>query len=264
MKNLELVQVEYDDAIWKSRFEEKRRELIAICKEFRVLNRKLSNIQRIYHERFVGIYRKIQEMNVEIDLYRRNFLENNENREFVFDEEFHRFEEEVKHRKARKKRRITSAQKVNINVLYKRLAKRFHPDLASDATQKSKREVLMKRINEAYASSDYDALEEIDANLLSPEMIICSTPHPKQRRLLFFEQAITLKTHAIKQLHHSPFYKWKSKIEKGNKKGIDYLALTEKVLTDKMLRLKQRLEKIKNMNITPIASEVSEEHEVNS
>jgi hypothetical protein len=48
-----------------------------------------------------------------------------------------------------------------LRALYRALAKRFHPDLAADASEKPWREQLMARVNDAYSAQDFAALRRL-------------------------------------------------------------------------------------------------------
>lgn len=50
----------------------------------------------------------------------------------------------------------------NIKNLYRQLARRYHPDLATDPAERASRNDLMARINEAYADRDLAALQALD------------------------------------------------------------------------------------------------------
>ncbi len=57
--------------------------------------------------------------------------------------------------------RKDEATKEQLKGLYRNLAKRFHPDLVTDAEQKRWREKVMAKVNEAYAAGDLGALQAL-------------------------------------------------------------------------------------------------------
>ena len=60
----------------------------------------------------------------------------------------------------RQSKRLPASE--NLKQLYRKLARRYHPDLASDEDDRERRTNLMAMINEAYAQADIDALIALD------------------------------------------------------------------------------------------------------
>ena len=80
----------------------------------------------------------------------------------------------------------TSAASVNeaeLKTLYRALAKRFHPDLASDASEKPWREDMMTRVNDAYRAQDLAALRQLANEHPEPP----APPAPKSREQVLAE-----------------------------------------------------------------------------
>lgn len=67
------------------------------------------------------------------------------------------------------KQAVAEADEAEIKRLYRSLAKRFHPDLTTDAKEKKHRESLMAKVNEAYAVGDLAALKELAQEPDRPE-----------------------------------------------------------------------------------------------
>lgn len=59
----------------------------------------------------------------------------------------------------------------DIKQLFRRLAKRYHPDLATDPLEKRRREKVMANINRAYAARDFSALQAILKKGQAPEIV---------------------------------------------------------------------------------------------
>ncbi len=58
-----------------------------------------------------------------------------------------------------------------IRDLFRRLAKQYHPDLASDEDQKKRHEEIMAEINNAYMAKDLEALEALEKTRSNPSGI---------------------------------------------------------------------------------------------
>ncbi|PWB55471.1 MAG: hypothetical protein C3F13_04115 [Anaerolineales bacterium] len=67
----------------------------------------------------------------------------------------------------------------DIKTLYRRLARRYHPDLARNAADRAQADDLMKTINQAYAAGDLPALMKL-AGLSLPYGMETSQAAPKQ------------------------------------------------------------------------------------
>jgi hypothetical protein len=61
-----------------------------------------------------------------------------------------------------KPKELSSEEQHEAKVLYKKLARRFHPDLVDIEQVQRKREEVMGEINEAYRSGDIEALRELE------------------------------------------------------------------------------------------------------
>jgi predicted nucleic acid-binding Zn-ribbon protein len=60
------------------------------------------------------------------------------------------------------KKKVNEATKEELKTVYRRLAKRFHPDLVRDPGEKQWREEQMAKVNNAYAENDMVALLAIE------------------------------------------------------------------------------------------------------
>ena len=67
-----------------------------------------------------------------------------------------------------------------LKTLYRALAKRFHPDLANDASEKPWREEIMSRVNDAYRAQDLAALRQLASEHPEPPAPP-APPAPKTR-----------------------------------------------------------------------------------
>jgi len=63
------------------------------------------------------------------------------------------------------KKTINEATKEELKALYRKLAKRFHPDLVTDLAEKSWRQEQMAKVNKAYSELDMKTLLAFEENL---------------------------------------------------------------------------------------------------
>ena len=78
------------------------------------------------------------------------------------------------------------ADEIELRTLYRSLAKRFHPDLAADPSEKPWREQLMARVNDAYRARDLAALRQL-ANEHPQPPTPPAPPAPKTRDQILAE-----------------------------------------------------------------------------
>ena len=79
-----------------------------------------------------------------------------------------------------------SQAEAELKLLYRALAKRFHPDLSPDAAEKPRREQIMARVNAAYHDGDLAALRQLEAE---PDQVpgLAAPPAPKTREQILAE-----------------------------------------------------------------------------
>jgi hypothetical protein len=65
---------------------------------------------------------------------------------------------------------IDDDAKKELKILFRTLAKRFHPDLVTDPEQKRRRARTMAKINEAYAANDLASLKALVEEPTEPEV----------------------------------------------------------------------------------------------
>jgi hypothetical protein len=65
-------------------------------------------------------------------------------------------------------RSLDDQGKEKLKKIFRNLAKRYHPDLVQDPTEKRRREGIMAKVNQAYSSSDLKGLEKL---LETPEVV---------------------------------------------------------------------------------------------
>lgn len=116
----------------------------------------------------------------------------------------------------------------DIKQLFRRLAKRYHPDLATDALEKRRREKIMADINRAYAAKDFNALEAIFNRGEAPEMAEQKAPVEVvvdlQQELRRLDAVIARMEAELQELILSPIVQLMLDMTMARRKGRDLLA----------------------------------------
>ena len=138
---------------------------------------------------------------------------------------------------------ISEIEKVEIIKLYKKLAKRYHPDLTQDEQEKKNRENIMKAINIAYANYNLAALQNIEKeeNELNKEFI---STNDIEDKIVVIERQIVIYLREIKDIKKTAFYNWKLKIDKAALLGYDYIESIENKLIKKIKNICEKLENL--------------------
>lgn len=134
----------------------------------------------------------------------------------------------------------------DIKAIWKKLIKRFHPDLVTDGQEKSRRENLMKQINKAYTERNRELLLAFESQ---QELTVIAelTLEQLEEALVKLENAIADAEGNLRVLQKSTWYEWKKKMDKGvgdeGKKQDVFAELEQKFLDDivKKIELVQKL-----------------------
>ena len=121
----------------------------------------------------------------------------------------------------------------NIKTLWKKLIRKFHPDLVLDDNEKRNREKLMKQINKAYTEADIATLQQLENNE-SIENITDSSIDKLELVLVQTENLVENTKQAFKDLREDEWYAWKKKIDTA--KGLDVFAELEKNFLNDVVR----------------------------
>jgi hypothetical protein len=113
--------------------------------------------------------------------------------------------------------------------LYREVARRIHPDLTADASERAKRQRLMAEANLAYARGDERALEKILAVFeVSPEAVNGNGPAAELVRVIRRISQIRLRLAEIdaemQDLLRSELWLLKSRVEEAAESGRDLLS----------------------------------------
>lgn len=121
-----------------------------------------------------------------------------------------------------------------VKSLWKKLIRKFHPDLVTDVEEKLRREDIMKKINQAYSHFDLEALQSFENNI-EIENISEASLEKLERVLVDIENTIDeLKMEWIEQ-KNSMWYSWRIKKQKAQRQE-DVFAELEKTLLDDVVK----------------------------
>jgi DnaJ-domain-containing protein 1 len=138
----------------------------------------------------------------------------------------------------------------NLKQLYREVAKRIHPDLATDEEEQSRRQRLMAEANQAYEDGDEERLRAIlhgwetssksvqGAGVVTELIGTIRKIAQSQKRL----KTIQEETNALEQTY---LYQLKTKVITAQQIGQDLLVEMASQLDEQITAAKERLEKLK-------------------
>ena len=138
----------------------------------------------------------------------------------------------------------------NLKQLYREVAKRIHPDLATDEEERSRRQRLMAEANQAYEDADEERLRailhgwETSSKSVKGEGVVTELIGTirkiaqSQKRL----KTIQEETQALEQ---TDLYQLKTKVITSQQAGQDLLVEMASQLDEQITAAKERLEKLK-------------------
>jgi hypothetical protein len=133
----------------------------------------------------------------------------------------------------------------DIKKLYRDVAKRVHPDFASNDDDRARRSELMKRANKAFSEGDVASLEEIllDADLSLAHLIDDNTALDMlNRKIDRIVKRIRTINMEIQTLKSSDLFILMQRAQIAESQGIDLLEQIAVDLTDQLNDKKKRLE----------------------
>lgn len=138
------------------------------------------------------------------------------------------------------RREVTEEVAENIKLLWKKLIRRFHPDLTLDQEEKTHRESVMKQINTAYAENNLERLQELE-QLQDGQEAKDLTIERLKEVLVHIENMIISWQDTFKELRMSEWYAWKARKEKAE----DVFADLERSLLDDIVNKIGTLKELK-------------------
>ena len=138
-----------------------------------------------------------------------------------------------------------------IKNLWKSLVSKFHPDLVQDENEKSRREAIMKQLNQAYEEQDIDALKKLE-NESHIESTEDTTIEKLEEILIGIENDLIAQDVLYKELKESEWYRWKINIDRAKKKGQDIFADIERNLLNEVVRKMEIIKELKKKLGIPV------------
>lgn len=147
-----------------------------------------------------------------------------------------------------KRRAAPTSQDVNherrVRDLFRRLAKRYHPDVAQDEEQKKWHEEIMAEINQAYTAKNLQALEALDKRM-GLEKELGTTPAVELARLTVelrqMETLIFDMEQTIRDLDLSPAMQLRTELRIDHEDGRDSLAALEREVRERIRLLEEQV-----------------------
>ena len=138
----------------------------------------------------------------------------------------------------------------HLQNLYRQLAKRYHPDKATDAKEEERREQLMPLINRAYHEQDIETLERLslgETEIHVPEKTVSEKRSALQTELYRLNRAASQLRLEINRLKTGRTYQLKQQVENAKESGADLLTTLAKDLERKIKASRGQLARLINM-----------------
>ncbi|GAC1459292.1 MAG: hypothetical protein NVS2B14_05180 [Chamaesiphon sp.] len=138
----------------------------------------------------------------------------------------------------------------SLNKLYRDIAKRIHPDLATDRAERLRRQHLMAEVNQAYEDGNEEQLQAILSNWEgSPESIqgegVAAELIRLIRKIAQVQERLTAVGEQLEALKQSALYQLRRKVLTGQQQGRDLLAEMAWHLDEQISTSEQRLRALK-------------------
>ena len=145
---------------------------------------------------------------------------------------------------------LPAPQAKHLQNLYRKLAKRYHPDKTIDAKEQYKREQLMPLINRAYQEQDIQTLERLSLGETEPHVSEKTTAEKRdalQAELRNLNRAASELRLEINRLKTGRTYQLKQQVENAKNAGTDLLSGLAKDLERKVKAGQAHLASLINM-----------------
>ena len=138
----------------------------------------------------------------------------------------------------------------HLQNLYRKLAKRYHPDKTVDTKEQHRREQLMPLINRAYHEHDIQTLERLSLGETEPNISEKTAAEKRavlQTELRSLNRAASELRSEINRLKMGRTYQLKQQVENAKKAGTDLLSGLAKDLERKVKTSRSHLTRLINM-----------------
>jgi len=150
-----------------------------------------------------------------------------------------------------KKNELPDQEAKVLQNLYRKLAKRFHPDKAEHPEEQNRREQLMPLINRAYHEQDVDILKRLSIGETDFAIDSEHTTAEKRKRLQAelrnLNRATAELRSEINRVKAGRTYRLKEQVESAEKSGTDLLTTLAADLKRKVQSSRAQLERLMNM-----------------
>lgn len=145
---------------------------------------------------------------------------------------------------------LPAAKAKHLQNLYRKLAKRYHPDKTVDAEEQHRREQMMPLINRAYHEQDIQTLERLSLGETEPyisEKTSAERRAALQAELRSLNRAASDLRLEINRVKTGRTYQLKQQVENAKKAGTDLLSGLAKDLERKIKASRTHLTRLMNM-----------------
>ncbi len=146
--------------------------------------------------------------------------------------------------------KLPDAKAKHLQDLYRKLAKRYHPDKTIDTEESERREQLMPLINRAYNEHDLETLERLslgETELHVPEKTVIEQQKALQTELRQLNRVASQLRFEINRLKTGRTYQLKQQVETAKRTGTDLLTTLAKDLERKIKASRGQLARLINM-----------------
>ena len=222
-------------------------KLIQITEKVELLKIELFTIKQEYDRKIGILYLRLDEINLKILYFKK--IEDLLNNDYSFEEakklvqeklklkedkikeEYQKIHNEESEEAQKKVIDLSKEEMQKLKKLWRKLAHKYHPDLATNDDEREKFDLIMKSLNKAYQNKDIHQLNKIEqenittSQSLSVETLIVNRNNIKASIIRMVKEYAELKK--------SEWNIWKININQANKQGRDlFFELEQKLYND--------------------------------